>query len=176
MALGLMTVLIGLALAGLTTQADEDPAPTPLPPSVRAMTGCWAGVGEVMGKPVRTQVKAHPVARNLQFVIETDSVAVDDPQDFYAAHIIIGATAARPDKPEGLVSYFADSFGGDFVSTGSGRASEEEVVLAYPYGANQFVNHWRASDTRLSWTITIKTAGQADQPFAHYELEAVPCA
>src|SRR4051812_827770 len=92
---GLLSLAAGPALA-------QDAPPPQVPAQVTALTGCWRGTGEVMGKPVAIDLTARPVALGAMFLIETESQAKADPADRYAAHLVIGTRAAKAGVPATL--------------------------------------------------------------------------
>jgi hypothetical protein len=163
----LLALTAGPALA-------QDAPPPQLPAQVTALTGCWRGTGEVMGKPVTIALTAKPVALGAMFVIETESQAKAEPADRYAAHLVIGARAAKDGVPATLTSYWADSFGGDYTAVGAGAVREDGFEIAYPYPPSSFLNRWTLAGDRLDWRITARD-GDKDQPFAHYEVSRVAC-
>ena len=170
---------VSRALAGLLTLASgptlaRDAPPPQLPAQVTALAGCWRGSGEVMGKPVTLTLSAKPVALGAMFLIETESQAKADPADRYAAHLVIGAHAAKNGSPATLSGFWADSFGGDYTATGAGAVREDGFEIAYPYPPTSFVNRWTLASDRLDWRITARESDK-DQPFAHYEATRVAC-
>ncbi|GGL34193.1 hypothetical protein GCM10010983_34110 [Caulobacter rhizosphaerae] len=163
----LLSLTAGSALAQDTPTAQ-------LPAQVTALTGCWRGSGQVMGKPVTLTLSAKPIALGAMFLIETESQAKADPADRYAAHLVIGTHAAKGGVPATLTSYWADSFGGDYTATGAGAVRDDGFEIAYPYPPSSFLNRWTQAGDRLAWRITARE-GDKDQPFAHYEATRVAC-
>lgn len=163
----LLSVAAGSAVAG-------EASPVRIPAQVAALTGCWRGSGEVMGKPVTLTLSAKPVALGAMFLIETESQAKADPADRYAAHLVIGARAPKGDVPATLTSYWADSFGGDYTATGAGAVREDGFEIAYPYPPSSFQNRWTQAGDRLEWRITARE-GDKEQAFARYEAVRVAC-
>lgn len=168
----LVCVAAMLAMPSVSAAADR-PA-TPIPASVAALSGCWEGRGEVNGKPVAIFVAAYPIVRNAMLAIEAASSAVADPDDQYAAHLVLGGvrSAAGGDR---IVGSWADSFGGAFAAGGEGesRAGGFDITYRYPDGA--FVNRWRVSGKDLTWRIVRRDAKGAEKPFADYRLEKAAC-
>lgn len=162
-----------LLLASGSALAQDAPAP-PVPAQLKALTGCWRGTGEVMGKPVTLSLAAKPIALGAMFLIETESQAKADPADRYAAHLVIGAHAPKDGLPATLTSFWADSFGGDYTATGAGAVREDGFEIAYPYPPSSFVNRWTLAGDRLEWRITARE-GDKTQVFAHYEATRVSC-
>lgn len=163
----LLSLTAGSALA-------RDMPTAQLPAQVTALTGCWRGSGEVMGKPVTLALSAKPVALGAMFLIETESQAKADPADRYAAHLVIGAHTAKNGSPATLSGFWADSFGGDYTAAGSGAVREGGFEITYPYPPASFVNRWTLAGDRLDWRITARE-GDKDQPFAHYQATRVAC-
>ena len=148
--------------------------PVQLPAQVTALVGCWQGTGEVMGKPVTVTLTAKPIALGAMFLIEADSHAKTDPADRYAAHLVIGARAAKGAFPATLSSFWADSFGGDYTATGAGAVREDGFEIAYPYPPSSFLNRWALTGDRLDWRITAREGDKAED-FAHYEVVRTAC-
>ena len=164
---GLLSLAAGPALA-------QDAPPPQLPAQVTALTGCWRGTGEVMGKPVTITLTAKPITLDALFLIETESQAKADPADRYAAHLVIGAKAPKGAFPAMLTGYWADSFGGDYTATGAGAVRENGFELSYSYPPSSFLNRWTLAGDRLDWRITARD-GAKEQAFAHYEATRVAC-
>lgn len=167
--------VIGVAAALAAGPALAQDAPSaPLPAQVKALEGCWRGAGEVMGKPVTLDLSAKPAALDAMFVIEARSQAKADPKDLYAAHLVIGAKAPKGAFPAMLTGYWADSFGGDFTTTGAGAVREDGFELSYSYPPSSFLNRWTLKGDKLAWTITARD-GDKTQAFASYEATRITC-
>jgi hypothetical protein len=164
---GLLSLAAGPALA-------QDAPPPQVPAQVTALTGCWRGTGEVMGKPVTIDLIAKPIALGAMFLIEVESQAKADPADRYAAHLVIGARAPKDGFPATLSGYWADSFGGDYTAAGAGAVREDGFEIAYPYAPSSFLNRWTLTGDQLDWRITAREGDKA-QPFAHYEATRIAC-
>jgi hypothetical protein len=150
--------------------AAEEPARAP--DAVRRVEGCWEGAGEVMGKPVKIAVKARLVALGAMLALDADSVAIANPSDRYAAHLLFGGG-----KEAGEVAgFWSDSFGGNMTATGSGTAHADGFDIAYPYSDAKFVNRWRFSGEQLAWTIIARDNNGRETPFAGYRLRPMACA
>ncbi|WP_165184563.1 hypothetical protein [Caulobacter soli] len=162
-----------LSLAAGPALAQDAPS-APLPDQVKALEGCWQGAGEVMGKPVTLSLSAKSVALGAMFVIETESQAKADPADRYAAHLVIGARAPKGEIPATLTGYWADSFGGDYTTTGAGAVREDGFEIAYSYPPSSFLNRWTLTGDKLDWRITARD-GDKEQAFAHYEATRATC-
>jgi hypothetical protein len=162
-----------LSLTAGSAPAQDAPPPR-LPAQVTALAGCWQGTGEVMGKPVAITLTAKPIVEGAMFLIEAESHATADPADRYAAHLLIGARAAKGAFPTTLSSFWADSFGGDYTATGAGAVREDGFEIAYPYPPSSFLNRWTLAGDRLDWRITARE-GDKEQVFAHYETARVAC-
>jgi hypothetical protein len=162
-----------LSLADGSAQAQDAPT-SPVPDQLKALAGCWAGTGEVMGKPVTLSLAAKPIALGAMFLIEAESQAKADPADRYAAHLVIGARAPKGAFPATLSSFWADSFGGDYTATGVGAVREDGFEIAYPYPPSSFLNRWTLKGDQLDWRITARE-GDKEQAFAHYETTRIAC-
>ncbi len=170
-------LILAAALAvGAPALAQDDPPPAPLPAQVRTLEGCWAGAGEVMGKPVTLALAAKPITEGTMFLVEARSHAVADPKDRYAAHLVFGGKGipSKGVEATAVSGFWIDSFGGDFTATGVGAATADGFDIAYAYPDASFVNRWRRAGEALSWTIVAKTA-KGENAFARYELKRTPC-
>jgi hypothetical protein len=127
-----------------------------------------------MGKPVKITLTAKPIVEGALFLIEAESHATSDPADRYAAHLVIGARAAKGAVPATLSGYWADSFGGDYTATGAGAVRDDGFEIAYPYPPSSFLNRWTLKGDQLDWRITARE-GEKTQDFAHYEVTRVAC-
>ncbi|PIB90354.1 hypothetical protein [Caulobacter sp. FWC2] len=165
-----------LVLATAGAARAEDPPPAPVPAEVRALKGCWRGVGDVMGKAVEITLAARPVALGTMLTVDADSRAKADPKDRYAAHLVFGGRGAPPQdgQPTGVSGFWSDSFGGDFTAVGQGAAQPSGFDIAYAYPDASFVNRWRRDGDRLTWTIVAKS-GAKEAPFARYDLARSAC-
>ena len=169
----LSTLAVLASLIAGPALADDAPS-APLPAQVRALEGCWRGEGEVMGKAVTLTIAAKPVALGALLVIETESQAKADAADRYAAHLVVGARAAKGALPATLTGYWADSFGGDYTATGAGAVREDGFEIAYTYPDASFLNRWTLAGDKLDWKITARDGGK-EQPFAHYAATRTAC-
>jgi hypothetical protein len=170
---GSSALMLLLSLAGGAASADDAPA-AQVPAQVSALEGCWRGDGEVMGKLVTMDLSARPIALGAMFLIEAESQAKADPADRYAAHLVIGAQAPKGAPPATLTSYWADSFGGDYTTTGAGAVREDGFEIAYSYPPASFLNRWTLAGDHLDWKITAREDGK-EKIFAHYEVVRVSC-
>lgn len=169
----------GLAITGAlwaSAANGAEPGSLPLPSGVAALQGCWQGTGAVMDKPVTITLSARPIVLGAMFVVDAQSTARADPQDRYAAQLTFGGAK----KPTGastdpITGFWADSFGGSFATSGSGANRPDGFDMTYPYPDAAFVNQWRQTGDRLTWTIVAHQADGQDSPFARYTLTRVPC-
>jgi len=172
-----LIVVAGL-LPGLSAPAfAQEPGAAPVPAAVRALAGCWEGSGEVMGKPVTIRLEGGLVAENALFVLDARSLAVADPADRYAAHLVFGGRTrpAKPGDAPAIMGFWADSFGGDYTATGIGAARKNDFAIVYDYPDQKFINHWALEDGKLTWTITAEDASLKEQKFAAYALTRAEC-
>lgn len=164
--------MLSILLATSAAAQSAEPGTAPVPPSVAALTGCWEGQGEVRGKPVAIAISAYPIVQDAMIAVEAASVALADPEDRYAAHLVFGGAG----KPSGaIVGYWADSFGGAFAASGRGASRVGGFDVTYQYPDDAFVNRWRLAGDRLTWKIVARTAKGVEKPFAGYVLEKVAC-
>ena len=175
-------LLAGIATAGLTTAAlttstqAQEPGAAPVPAQVLALAGCWRGEGEVMGKPVAITLSAQPVALGALVVVETDSQAITDRADRYAAHLIFAGRTGTDAVPGDIAGFFADSFGGDYTALGRGASIPDGFEVAYDYPDAVFVNRWTIAPAAISWRIVMRDKTGAEADFAAYSLARTDCA
>lgn len=165
-------------LAGAATCAfAQEPGAAPVPEQVAALSGCWEGVGSVMGKAVSIALAAKPITEGALFLVEVENVAVGDPDDRYAAHLIFGGKTRPAEGGEAatVTGFYADSFGGDGVAAGSGSVRPDGFEIAYAYPKASFVNRWTIMPNALSWTITATDPAGSEQAFAGYEMTRTEC-
>ncbi|MBB3911064.1 hypothetical protein [Sphingomonas desiccabilis] len=148
--------------------AAEEPARAP--DAVRQLEGCWQGRGEVMGKPVTIAVEARPVALGAMLALDASSVAIDDPSDRYAAHLVLGGGKGSAD----VIGFWSDSFGGTMTAIGSGTLRANGFDIGYRYGEATFLNGWQVAGERLRWEIVAQEKGTS-QAFASYVLTRAAC-
>jgi hypothetical protein len=161
-----------LALAAPVASALEPGVP-PVPATVSALAGCWKGEGVVMDKKVSIDLTGRAVALDAMFAIDSDSTAIGDPSDRYAAHLLFGAGSA---KDAGAISgFWSDSFGGTFATTGSGSVQPGGFDISYQYPDSLFINRWRLDQAGLRWEITARDAAGKEASFAAYRLARVSC-
>jgi hypothetical protein len=163
-------------LALSTVARAAEPGATPIPPAVVAVSGCWEGRGEVMGKPVTVTIDAKPIVQNAMMAVDAESIAVADRADRYSAHLILGGAGDRSGSSTGgIVGFWADSFGGAFTATGRGESRSDGFDITYQYPDDAFVNNWRLTGDRLSWQIAARDAKGIEKPFASYSLRKMVC-
>jgi hypothetical protein len=165
------------AMLALSTVARAaEPGTTPIPPAVVAVSGCWGGRGEVMGKPVTVTIDAKPIVQNAMMAVDAESIAIADRNDRYSAHLILGGAGDRSGSSTGQITgFWADSFGGAFTATGRGESRSDGFDITYQYPDDAFVNRWRVTGDRLSWQIVARDAKGIEKPFASYSLRKMVC-
>jgi hypothetical protein len=161
-------VLVAAALIAPVVAAEE---PARAPDAVRRLEGCWQGVGEVIGKPVTIAVRARPVALGAMMALDADSVAIANPSDRYAAHLVLGGGK----ETRAVTGFWSDSFGGTMTATGNGTAQADGFDISYLYSDAEFVNRWRISGEQLAWTIFARDKAGRDALFARYRLKRENC-
>jgi hypothetical protein len=170
-----LCIAMVLLAASSSGQAME-PGGAPVPTSVSALTGCWEGQGAVMGKAVAIAVNAYPIVQDAMLAVEAASSALADPQDQYAAHLVLGGTG----KPAGtaaesIAGYWTDSFGGASAAMGRGESRAGGFDVTYQYPDDAFVNRWRISGDQLTWHIVARDRKGVEKPFASYALHKTAC-
>jgi hypothetical protein len=144
------------------------PAGDPALKDLRDLEGCWSAPGEVRGKATKNRVRGAWRVGDKFMVIQLNST---DDKDPYAAEIPIGAG----EKPGELVSYWMDSTGGAFSTSGKGRLEADGFTLTYHYPEADYVNVWRRAGKGWRWTITETAPGKPSREFAHYDLLPSGC-
>lgn len=163
-----------LALAPVANAAE--PGTTPVPEAVRALAGCWAGLGEVMAKPVSVALTGRSIVQGAMFALDAESSAVADPGDRYSAHLLFGGTDKRAGTTaDQIVGFWADSFGGAFTASGQGASRSAGFDMTYLYPDYAFVNRWSFSAESLTWQIVARDAKGTEKPFASYSLHKAAC-
>jgi hypothetical protein len=153
-----------------------EPGSTPVPKVVVALVGCWAGHGEVMGKPVTIAITANRIVQDAMLALDAESEAVADPQDRYSAHLIFGGAAKLPGTTaDQIMGFWSDSFGGAFAASGHGESRVAGFDVTYQYPEDAFVNRWRLAGDLLTWQIVARGGAGVDKPFASYSLHRSVC-
>ena len=159
-------VVLASTFAGAATAADSDADTAKTP--VNALVGCWTGPGQVRGTPTDNDVEVKP---RLDGKYVTVAVTSRDPKHPYRAVVVIAWAGGRK-----LTSFWMDSFGGEYSSTGAGLvAADGSLEITYPYPDADFVNTFTRRGGGLSWTITEKKHGAPGRNFATYNLSSMSC-
>jgi hypothetical protein len=163
-------------LAASSTGNALESGVMPVPTSVNALGGCWEGQGTVMDKAVAIAVNAYPIVQDAMLAVEAASIALADPQDQYAAHLVFGGSG-KPSKAGAgpIVGYWADSFGGASAVAGRGESKADGFDITYQYPDKAYVNRWRMLGDRLNWQIVTRDRKAVEKPFASYTLSKTAC-
>lgn len=167
-----LLALTGLSLVVPVASALEPGVP-PVPAAVSALAGCWKGEGVVMDKKVSITLTARAVALDAMFTIDSDSAAIGDPSDRYAAHLLFGAGSAKDSAA--VSGFWSDSFGGTFTATGTGSVQPGGFDISYQYPDSLFINRWRLDQAGLRWDISARDANGKEAPFAAYTMTRAAC-
>lgn len=155
---------------------SAEPDVAPLPASITALSGCWEGSGDVMGKPVAIAINAYPIVQNAMLAVEAVSSAIADPEDLHSAHLLFGGAGKHPGtKADDITGYWADSFGGALAAPGRGMSATDGFDITYQYSDAAFVNRWRITGDRLTWKIVARDGKGIEKPFANYILDRSAC-
>jgi hypothetical protein len=157
--------MIGIIMAAAVA------ATPPGDPGLRDLSGlegCWSAPGEVRGKATRNRVRG---AWRLNGKYMTIQLASTDDKDSYAADIPIGAG----EKAGELISYWMDSTGAAFSTSGKGQLEPDGFTVTYHYPDGDYVNVWRRAGKGWRWTITEVAPGKPAREFAHYDLAPSGC-
>lgn len=167
--------IVAVLLAAPSAGWGMEPSGTPVPASVRALTGCWQGEGSVMGKAVAVALNAYPIVQDAMLAVEAASSALADPEDQYAAHLVFGGGKPTGTASGFVVGYWADSFGGAFAVEGRGDVRTGGFDITYQYPDRAYVNRWRMSGDTLTWEIVARDRKAVEKPFARYTLHKTAC-
>ena len=177
-----VTLLAVAALTSASAAQAAEPGTDPVPDAVRALSGCWSGTGQVMGKSVAIRLAGRAILLDALFAVDVDSHARDDATDRYAAHLLFGAgepakndPTPPPTAPRPLSGFWADSFGGRFTATGAGNTRPDGFDIVYRYPDAQYINRWRLNGPDLRWDIAAQDAAGQEKPFARYTLAKIAC-
>jgi hypothetical protein len=132
------------------------------------LEGCWTTPGEVRGKATRNRVRGAWRMNGKYMVIQ---LTASDDKDPYAAEIPIGGG----EKAGELTSFWMDSTGGAYSTSGKGRLEPDGFIITYHYPDGDYVNVWRHANQGWRWTITELKPGQPAREFAHYDLQPSGC-
>ena len=170
-----LALAICLSVLGPATYAAE-PGSVPVPSGVTALRGCWQGTGAVMDKPVTITLVAQPIVLGAMLVVSAHSTAVADPEDRYSAQLTFGGAQRRAGmNADPVIGFWADSFGGAFAATGNGESVPGGFDITYQYPDSAFLNQWRQTGDRLTWSIIMRAKNGKDTTFARYILDRIPC-
>jgi|GEM_PF-3174123 len=164
--------LVAIALGSILMSMPTPAGATAGYVSLADFDGCWAGTGDVTGLEVTAKLKVSPILSGTHRLFEVESRLNTNANDRYSAHIIVAETA---DVPGVLISYYADSFGGDFAASGKGTIEADGLSIEYARPSYPEVNQWKIDGSVLRWTNTVVRALD-DQLVAHtYEMSRVGC-
>ncbi len=175
----LRRLCLGLAVNVVVATASNaaEPGAARAPGALSALKGCWRGAGEAVGKRVVVALIARPIPQDAMFAFDVESSAEANPKDRYSAHLLFGGADQSADADgDDITGFWADSFGGAYTATGRGKTRQDGFDVTYPYPDDTFVNRWRLSGDRLTWTIVARDRKGQEKAFAHYAMTKVPCA
>jgi hypothetical protein len=153
-------MFLATALAILPVAAD------PAHAALDRLTGCWDAPGEVMGKPVRTRVRAAWRLGGRYLLLESHGL---DPADPYDAAIMLG------DHDKTRVSgWWMDSFGAGYSAAGKGVVEDGTIAVDYAYPDALYANRMTPDGKGWRWTIVERKPG-GEKPFASYRLTPIAC-
>ena len=153
-----------LALLALVALASADQ----VPPEVGGLQGCWKVSGQVLGKDATSVARGEWHLGHRYFMLHLRSVVQKNP---YEASLIYGAG----DKPGSINSFWMDSFGGAFSTSGKGAATSDGFEIVYTYPDSAYTNHFTRSPKGWHWTILEEVPGKPKKVFAEYKLARASC-
>jgi hypothetical protein len=143
---------------------------------VAKVNGCWRGLGHVGMKAVAVALRSKPILDDAMVTIDVVSNAVADPNDRYSAHLVFGGAAPRAgEHGADIVSFWSDSFGGDYTALGRGQSRPDGFDVSYEYPADTYINRWTLAGENLTWKIVARDSKGQERPFADYALSRTPC-
>jgi hypothetical protein len=156
----MLPVLIAAAVAAATQ--------TPGLEALDGLAGCWKAPGQVRGKDATSVARGEWHMGGRYFILHVQAVAAKDP---YEAAILYGAG----DKPERLTSFWMDSLGGAFSTSGAGAATADGFGIDYRYPDAVYTNRFTREGKGWRWTILEHSTGKPQTLFAEYRLTPASC-
>lgn len=150
-----------LAAAAAPVQAD---APQPF----GELSGCWRAPGIVLGKQVDGIARGEWRLGRRYFMLQLSSF---DQKRTYSAAIVYGAGG----EADSVNSYWMDSFGGAYSTSGRGTARSGEINVEYVYPGSRYRNRFARTADGWEWTIEEASDGKPSRVFAHYRLTPTAC-
>jgi hypothetical protein len=151
----------------LTAAAAAATSPAALKPFT-GLEGCWRGSGVVLGKPNTDVARGEWHLGGRYFLLQLRAL---DPAHPYSAAILYGEGGAAGE----VSSYWMDSFGGAYSTTGKGTAAADGISVDYTYPNGVYTNRFVREGRGWHWTIDEKAPGKPARRFAEYHLAPAPC-
>ena len=142
--------------------------PNAAPGGLDGLSGCWSAPGSVRGTAVNGFARGGRQLGNNYFMLQMRSTDGSRP---YSAAIIYGGG----DSPEAVNSYWMDSTGGAYATTGTGRVTADEIDVDYAYPQAHYANRFSRSGNGWTWTILENVQGRPARLFAEYHLSPTSC-
>lgn len=136
--------------------------------TLNGLAGCWEAPGQVRGKDATSVARGEWRMGGRYFILHLRAVTGKDP---YEAAILYGAG----DKPAGLTSFWMDSFGGAYSTSGAGAAAPDGFTVEYRYPDAVYMNRFTRAGKGWRWTILEQPAGKPQTLFAEYRLVPASC-
>lgn len=152
-----------LLLATAAAPAELQP-----PKAFEGLSGCWKAPGNVRGKAVDGYARGEWHLMRNYFMLQLRSVGG---KDAYSAAVIYHAAEA----PDAIKSYWMDTTGGAYATSGTGRVNAGVVLVDYTYPGSHYLNTLAPSANGWTWTITEALSGKPGRSFAEYHLSRVSC-
>ncbi|MDP5280475.1 hypothetical protein Q9Q95_16215 [Sphingomonas sp. DG1-23] len=151
----------------LATMVAVAPLADPAHAALDRLIGCWEAPGEVMGKQVRTRVRAAWRLGGRYLLLESHGL---DPADPYDAAIVLG------DHDKTRVSgWWMDSFGAGYSAAGQGAVADGTIAVDYAYPDALYANRLAPDGKGWRWTIVERKPDGSEKPFASYRLTPGAC-
>ena len=142
--------------------------PASAPRALDDLSGCWSAPGSVRGTAVTGFARGEWHLAGNYFMLQLHSGGESRP---YSAAIVYGGG----ESPEDINSYWMDSTGGAYATTGTGHARAGEIDVDYAYPDAHYANRLSRSENGWTWTILENVPGRPARLFAEYHLSPTSC-
>lgn len=157
----MLQLIVAVALAADVPQTQALKA-------LSGLAGCWKAPGQVRGKDSMSVARGEWRMGGRYFILHLRSLAQ---KDSYEAAIIYGGGKT----PEAIVSYWLDTYGGEWSIVGSGSAGKDGFSVDYHYPDSVYPNHFAPNGAGWRWTIMERRAGKPETLFGQYDLTPASC-
>jgi hypothetical protein len=156
--------MIALWIAAALAAQRPEPRLKPLD----GLAGCWKAPGRVRGRDATSVARGEWHLGGRYFILHVRSMAASNP---YEAAILYGAG----EKPESITSFWMDTLGGAYSTSGAGSVTSQGFVVEYRYPDSVYANRFARAASGWRWTILERAAGKPESVFAEYKLSPASC-